>query len=378
MTVLEQDLSLEPESRETVEIVEKILEQDREQKEHNEAWKVLIVDDDRDVHEITILTLRKLEFEHRKLEFISAYSAEEAKRIIKEHPDVAVAFLDVVMEEDLAGLKLVKYIREELGNDSIRLILRTGHPGSAPEEMVVLNYDINEYRGKTDLTAMQLRTIMVTALRTYKALITIKNLNKEVDETQRELIHTLGEIAEFRSAETGRHVKRVGEISALLARKLGMREEQALQLKLAAPLHDLGKIVIDDQILGKPGKLTQDEFEIMKTHTLLGYDILKSSRRELLQLAATIAKEHHENFDGTGYPEGLSRYETRMESRIVAIVDVFDALGSKRVYKAAWGKNEIIEFLRSERGRKFAPELVDVFIENLDEIYKIREQYEDQ
>lgn len=334
-------------------------------------WKILIVDDEEDIHDVTVMALKRLVFESKRLEFYSAYSAEEAKRIMSENPDIAIALLDVVMEEDTAGLDLVKYIREELGNDMVRLILRTGNPGQAPEESVTLNYDINDYRSKTELTALNLRTMIITALRSYKAIATIKSLNKEIDDTQKELLYTLSEIAEFRSSETGHHVKRVAEISGLLGRRLGFSEEQSGNLAMAASMHDLGKVAIEDAILNKPGKLTTEEFEIMKLHTVYGYEILKKSKRLLFKMASTIAKEHHENYDGSGYPTGLKGEEINKISRIVALVDVFDALGSERAYKKAWCREEIQEYILSEKGRKFDPEIVDVFFENIEEVYEI-------
>ncbi len=337
----------------------------------NSTWKILIVDDEEDIHSVTIMALKRLTFDSKKLEFLSAYSALEAKKIMLLNPDIVITLLDVVMEDEAAGLNLVKYIREELHNDMIRIILRTGNSGQAPEESVTINYDINDYRSKTELTALSLRTIIITALRSYKAIATIKGLNKEIDDTQKEIIYTLGEIAEFRSAETGHHVKRVGEISALLGRKLGFAENEITILNLAASMHDLGKIAIDDIILNKPGKLTFEEFEVMKTHSIIGYEILRKSNRVLLKTAAIIAKEHHENYDGSGYPLGLRGDEINIVSRIVALVDVFDALGAKRVYKDAWSKEKISEFIHAEKGKKFDPEIVDLFFENIDEIYGI-------
>lgn len=342
--------------------------------QESQTWKILIVDDEVDIHDVTIMALRKLTFDSKKLEFISAYSGVEAKEKIKEYPDIAIGIIDVVMEEDNAGLELVKFIREELGNENIRLILRTGNPGKAPEETVTMNYDINDYRGKTELTALSLRTMIITALRSYKAIYTIKGLNKEIDKTQKELIYSLSEIAEFRSKETGHHVKRVGEITNILGKKIGLPDEILKNISLAASMHDLGKIAIDDSIINKPGRLTEEEFEIMKTHTVLGYEILNKSKWPLLRMAATIALEHHENYDGTGYPHGLKGDEINIISSIVALVDVVDALGNKRVYKEAWTEEEINDYIISEKGKKFAPQIVELYFECISEINEIREK----
>lgn len=338
------------------------------------AWKILIVDDDADTHDITEMALRRLQYDNRPLQINHAYSATEAMVKLREETDIAIALLDVVMETDTAGLDLVKSIREELKNENIRLIMRTGNPGKAPEENVTMTYDINDYRGKTELTAQSLRTAIITALRSYQAIVTIKGLHKEIDDTQKELIYTLGEIAESRSLETGNHVKRVSLISAYLARKLNLSSRQISLIGLAASMHDLGKLAIDDRILNKPGKLTNDEFEIIMKHSALGHEILRHSSRDLLQLAAVIAHEHHENYDGTGYPRGLRGEEIMLESRIVTLVDVYDALSIKRVYKDSWLKQDILKFIDSERGKKFDPYIVDVFFSNLEEIEAILEQ----
>lgn len=333
-----------------------------------EPWKILIVDDDEDIHDVTELALKRLEFENRKLTFIHAYSAFEAKVKLVEYPDIAVALLDVVMENESAGLDLVRVIREDFRNENIRLILRTGNPGQAPEESVTLSYDINDYRGKTELTAQNLRTVIITALRSYQSILTIKGLYKEIDDTQKELIYTLSEIAESRSVDTGNHVKRVGIISTFLARALHLPAEEVENMKLAASMHDLGKLAIDDAILNKPGKLTENEFNTMKNHCRYGYEILKFSQRELLKMAAIISYEHHENYDGTGYPRGISGDEIHVYSRIVAIADVFDALSMKRVYKESWPQDRILEYIKEESGKKFDPKIVQIFLEHFEEI----------
>ena len=341
-------------------------------------WKVLIVDDEKDVHDVTVLALKRLEFESRGIEFLSAYSAEEARKILGANPDIAVALLDVVMEDENAGLTLVRQIRDEMQNDRVRIILRTGHSGQAPEESVTLEYDINDYREKTELTARSLRTVLITALRSFRAISTIQSLNQEIDATQKELLYSLGEIAENRSIDTGHHVRRVGEISAILANGCGLPPAEVDSIHMAASMHDLGKLAIHDSILNKPGPLTMEEFEIMKTHTELGYGLLCHSKRPLLQMAAMVAREHHENYDGTGYPQGLKGDEINLFSRIVALVDVFDALGTRRVYKDSWQRDKILEYVQSEKGRKFDPQLVELFFDNIDAICQVTERLRDE
>ena len=205
----------------------------------------------------------------------------------------------------------------------------------------------------------------------------IKNLYEELEETQREIIYKLGEIGETRSSETGNHVKRVAEYSKLFAQKINLNNDDINRLFMASPMHDIGKIGIPDAILNKAGKLTQEEWEIMKTHTQIGYEILKNSKRETLKTAGIVSYTHHEKWDGTGYPLGLKEKEIHIFGRITAIADVFDALSSERVYKKAWSLEKIYEYFNDEKGKHFDPELIDVFFNNLDEFLAIRDKYKD-
>ncbi|WP_417333272.1 HD domain-containing phosphohydrolase [Halarcobacter sp.] len=205
----------------------------------------------------------------------------------------------------------------------------------------------------------------------------IQNLNKEIEDTQKEVILTMGAIGETRSKETGNHVKRVAEYSKILAIKYGLDENEANLLKEASPMHDIGKVGIPDRVLKKPAKLNDEEWEIMKGHAQLGYEMLKHSNRKILKAAAIVAKEHHEKWDGSGYPLGLKGEEIHIYGRITAIADVFDALGSDRCYKEAWPLEEILELFKKERGKHFDPKLVDLLFENIDEVVYIRDKYKD-
>lgn len=202
-------------------------------------------------------------------------------------------------------------------------------------------------------------------------------LTKEIEDTQKEIIFTLGEFSEARSKETGNHVKRVAEYSKLLALKYGLPEEEAELIKLASPMHDVGKLGITDTILNKPGKLAPEEFEIIKAHGVLGYEILRNSNRKIMQTAALIALQHHEKYDGTGYPNGIKGEDIHIYGRITAIADVFDALGSHRVYKAAWPLDKILEYFAGEKRKHFDPKLVDIFFDNLPEFLQIRDAFKD-
>ncbi len=188
---------------------------------------------------------------------------------------------------------------------------------------------------------------------------------QEIINTQKDVVYTMGAIGETRSKETGNHVKRVAIYSEILALKYGLPKEEAELLKLASPMHDIGKVGIKDEILNKPGKLTEDEFKIMKTHSTLGFNMLKNSDKPILKAAAIVAQQHHEKWDGTGYPKKLSGEDIHIFGRITAVADVFDALGSDRVYKKAWELDRIFELFKEERGKHFDPKLVDLFLNTL-------------
>ncbi|RXK04178.1 HD domain-containing phosphohydrolase [Halarcobacter bivalviorum] len=201
-------------------------------------------------------------------------------------------------------------------------------------------------------------------------------LHEELEETQREIIYTMGEIGETRSKETGFHVKRVAEYSKLLALKYGLSESESETLRLASPMHDIGKVGIPDSILNKPGKLTVEEYDKMKEHTQIGYELLKNSTRDILKASAIVAYEHHEKWDGSGYPRGLSGENIHIFGRITAICDVFDALAHERPYKKAWELDRIIALFKEERAKHFDPTLIDLFLENIDDFLEIKNAYE--
>jgi response regulator RpfG family c-di-GMP phosphodiesterase len=196
-------------------------------------------------------------------------------------------------------------------------------------------------------------------------------LNMELEATQREIIHILGEVSEYRSQETGDHIQRVAEISYMLAGFLGLPENEVERIRLAAPMHDLGKVGIPDAILNKPGRFTDDEYAIMKTHSEIGYNMLHNSKRKLLRFAADIARSHHERWDGRGYPKGLAGEEIPLAGRICSVADVLDALSSPRCYKQPWPEEKVKEEFQKQRGGQFQPELVDVLMEHWDEIYSL-------
>lgn len=481
-------------------------------------WKILIVDDEPEIHILTRTVLKDVEFEDKPLEFLSAYDASQTRNIMSENDDIALILMDVIMEEDNTGLELIRYIRENMKNHLTRIILRTGHPGEAPERRIIIEYEINDYKEKVDLTSNRLFTSVIKSLRNYRdltelrkihtdleessrllaravesstalfemrtledfmnelfhqvtknmtltdstmlidpntgkiiraigtrinlegtfadediqslylnernlvslpgdsesririgegrilcrfdsvrkkgpvliseiskvpgekslqmlelfignAIIVYNNiiLEKDSQETQTDIIDLLGSVVEERDYEDGeivKHVNRVSEFVIYMARKLEYSEEDIAILRNAVPLHDIGKIGIFDEVLMKPGRLTDEEYTIMKEHAAFGYEILRTSSYKLFRIASIIAWQHHERWDGNGYPQGLAGEDIHELGRLTCIADVFDALSSDRIYRKAWSFEKTMEFIRDGKGTQFDPKLTDLFLED--------------
>ncbi|MFA6138936.1 MAG: HD domain-containing phosphohydrolase, partial [Sulfurimonas sp.] len=205
----------------------------------------------------------------------------------------------------------------------------------------------------------------------------LQNALIEVQKSEKDIISILSKTAEYRDNETSAHTIRVGEMAALIAKKFGWCEEDVELIRLAAPMHDIGKVGIEDSVLLKPGKLDDIEFTIMKTHSAIGHSILSQKETPLLKLAAEIAHSHHEKYNGQGYPRGLSGAEIPLCGAIVAVVDVFDALLSERPYKKAFTLEKAVEIIKNDSGTHFNPIVVAHFLESLDEILEIRKSLSD-
>lgn len=236
---------------------------------------------------------------------------------------------------------------------------------------------VNKLSGSKQFCDEDARMMRLIADYSEKSLLTAM-LAIEIEKTQVEVILLMSEIAESRSKVTGNHVKRVAQISYELATRCGIPEDQAQLLKVASPMHDIGKVAIPDRILNKPGKLTADEFDIIKTHAEIGYNLLKNSNRPIIKAAATIAREHHEKWNGTGYPRGLKGEEIHIFGRISAIADVFDALAANRCYKDAWPMPKIIELFEKEKGEHFDPALTQIFLDNFAVFRDVLATYADE
>ncbi len=191
----------------------------------------------------------------------------------------------------------------------------------------------------------------------------VQERTRLLEASQAEVLERLAQAAEFRDDDTGQHTRRVGDMAALLAQQLGFEPEHVELLRRAAPLHDVGKIGISDTILLKPGKLTNEEFDTIKTHTLIGAQLLREGSSPLIALAERIARSHHERFDGRGYPDGLAGEAIPLESRIVAVADVFDALTHERPYKRAWPVKEAVAEIQKSAGTQFDPRVVEAFLQ---------------
>jgi putative two-component system response regulator len=198
-----------------------------------------------------------------------------------------------------------------------------------------------------------------------------------IREREREAVFRLARAAEFRDPETGAHIQRMAHYSQLIATGLGLDQAQQDLILEAAPMHDVGKLGTPDLILLKPGKLTPEEFAVMKRHATIGWEILRDSTAPTLKIAAEIAYTHHEKFDGSGYPRSLKGEEIPLFGRIVAIADVFDALTSARPYKPAWEFDRAWEFIRENRGTHFDPRCADAFLARRDAVLTIRAQFRD-
>jgi putative two-component system response regulator len=226
----------------------------------------------------------------------------------------------------------------------------------------------------SDEVLLRIRTLLETRflylqIQTQNSMLEAKVLERtrELESAQVEIIERLARAAEFRDDQTGRHTERVGQLAMQLARQIGLPDKTVTLIRRAAPLHDIGKIAVPEAILLKLGKLTDEEFARVRTHTRIGARLLSGGSFDLLRMAEEIAFSHHEHWDGGGY-EGLSGETIPLAGRIVTIADVFDALVHKRPYKPAWPKEDAVAEIQRQRGRQFDPSLVDAFLRVIDRL----------
>lgn len=305
--------------------------------------------------------------------------AEALEHILLNSDDIDIIFVDYMMP-NMNGVELIQGIRVQ--NTEIPIVMITA--ASEPELKVqALEAGATEFLNKpVGYAEFIVRVKNLLALR--QAQLKLKNkallLEDEVKKATEQIVHRekealmlLGRIADAKDDITGKHIMRVAHYSKLIANELNMGDEYSDIIFHAAPLHDIGKVSIPMSLLKKEGRLTEEEMEFMKTHTITGYNILKDSKSKYIKMGSKIARSHHEKYDGSGYPDGIEGEDIPMCARISSVADVFDALTSKRSYKDGWSIDSSFEFLREKSGTEFDPKVVDALIKNRDKVKEIHE-----
>ncbi len=353
--------------------------------EFAEESRLLIVDDEPQIRRV----LRRL-LEGRGYPCDEAGDVAEARARLRERP-CALVLTDMNMPGE-SGLHLVRHVIRECPGTAVIMITAVDDVDLAqaaldlgaygyiikPFEMNEIVIGISNALRRRRLEGENRGHVDRLEQRVVERTRTLAEAMRKLERTREETIGRLATAAEFRHDETARHIQRMSLYCALIVRGLGGGEEGAELIRIASPMHDIGKLGTPDHILLKPGKLTAEEFEVMKRHAEMGHRILDGSDSDLLAAAARIAWTHHEKFDGSGYPRGLTGEAIPLEGRIAAVADVFDALTSRRVYKPALPFEEAVGILREGRGRHFDPAPVDVFLGAEAEVRRIMERHADR
>lgn len=354
------------------------------------AAQILVVDDEDQVRRALGRLLERAGYEGAL-----AADAVEATRRLAEQP-FELVLCDVNMPGE-SGLDLAGRILREYRDTAVVMVTARDDPAIAeaalddgaygylikpvrPNELLI-NVSNALRRRRLELESRRAREHLISTLRDrteelWGAILRIERADEMVRGGVEETIRRLSVAAEFRDDETARHLERMSRYAALIARRLGF-EDRGETLRLAARMHDVGKIGVPDRILWKRGPLTDEDWVLMRAHAEIGHQILDGSDSTILQTAATIARTHHERWDGAGYPRGLGGDDIPIEGRIAAVADVFDALTSTRVYRPAFTLDETIQILRKDRGTHFDPTILEVFMDGLDEAIVISERYAD-
>lgn len=336
---------------------------------HSET--VLVVDD---IPENVNILTQILKVDYRVKAAINGESAIQIAR--NDPPDLIL--LDIMMP-DMDGYQVCRTLKSDPLTHNIPIIFVSAK-NEIEDEAIGFDCGAIDYITKP-ISASLVRKRVSAQLNLYDQRRHLQNEVKlrtlELEKSQLDLVSRLGLAAEYKDNETGMHVKRMSKYSGIIAVEMGLSESDAMLIEQAAPMHDLGKIGIPDHILLKPGKFDADEWEIMKTHVNIGAEILKNGESVLLDWACIIAQNHHEKWDGSGYPQGLKGEAIPLIGRIVAIADVFDALTSSRPYKKAWHIDDAVELIKKESGKHFEPKVVDAFIRCLAKILIIKDRYQE-
>ena len=369
-----------------LEVVPLYLQQD----ECPSAWnsmdsRILLLDSERD--ELALLEkLLRTPDEADGVEIVSFTSAEKALAWCRQHePDICLIGCRI---PDVDGIEFLKQARALPGFKGVPMLIITDAAESQVRQRALLSGAtgfISRPIVPADLTArvsnlLSLRLSLVNPRDKVEQLVRDMELvtREAVEREHEQIIHKLSRLSCCRDEGSENHMRRVAHVAQFIARELGCGAQFGDLILLAAPMHDIGKVGIPDRILFKPGRLTTEEWEIMRTHTTIGYEVLKDSSSQLLRMGAEIAHSHHEKYEGTGYPRAIAGEVIPLSGRIVAVADEFDALRSTRPYKKAWDLEESLALLRSERGRHFDPACVDVMLRHVDYLVDIEKKYTDE
>ena len=345
------------------------------------AQQVLIVDDT----EINLILFAALV---KKLGDCESHSFSDSRAglawVQQYVPDLVI--VDYMMPE-MDGLEFIRLLREIPGREAIPVLMITANDQKQIRYRA-LDIGANDFLTKpVDKVEFLARAKNMLTLNDARKKLAdqaawlaeeVRKATHEVVERERETVIRLSRAAEFRDPETGAHILRMAHFSQIIARGMGLSESDQYLLLEAAPMHDIGKVGIADKILLKPGRLEPEEFEIMKRHATIGYELLQGSSSRVLQAGAEIARGHHEKFDGSGYPQGLRGEDIPIFSRIVAVADVFDALTSERPYKKAWDVEAAVDFLKAGSGSHFDPACVTAFLNAWDDVQQVRARYSEE
>lgn len=333
-------------------------------------WKVAVIDDDESVRAITRLALGQLKIDGRPLDLLEASSAEEGIALFATHPDIALGLIDMVMEEPSAGLRVISAVREQQGNRRTRLVVRTGQPGHLPEDRVIRDYDINDYREKTELSAQKLRTVAHAAIRSFRDIVV-------VEDAFHGMVELLTRVVDEKIAEYFPHAMATAAVAATLGSFAGLPATRVEALRHASLLRDLGLLRLPMGVrnaLLQYESLDGDARKAVVEHPLVGAGLLERLATSEGRLAARLAQEHHERWDGTGYPHGLRGDAIAVEARVMAIANLVDAQLSSTPERAGSSVSALRDDLSAQSGRALDPQLVALALVHLDALVAARAQ----